>query len=214
MSRERRRHEPEPQAPRWQHRPELPRATALLSSAAFHAIQLQLISLYLASLSTSGAQAAPWRLRDVSLLLGHASRAPGPHFAATLTSHARPRQPSAAQRRPHNPHPSPPRFLPFAHARSPQRCTDALSPCTRTRLAAAPYHPLASVQTRRLRPAFVHLPTPPVPTSRSFAPGGFEIASLAAGGAIVALEAVLAGQVDNAYCLVRPPGVTPVRCIV
>ena len=39
-----------------------------------------------------------------------------------------------------------------------------------------------------------------------FAPGGYEIASLAAGGAIVATEAVLRGELRNAYALVRPPG--------
>lgn len=39
-----------------------------------------------------------------------------------------------------------------------------------------------------------------------FARGGFEIARLAAGGAIAATEAVLAGRVSNAYALVRPPG--------
>ena len=36
--------------------------------------------------------------------------------------------------------------------------------------------------------------------------GSFEIALLAAGGAITAVDAVLDGQVDNAYALVRPPG--------
>ncbi|PNW87295.1 hypothetical protein CHLRE_02g116950v5 [Chlamydomonas reinhardtii] len=40
----------------------------------------------------------------------------------------------------------------------------------------------------------------------TFAPGGYEIASLAAGGAIVATEAVLRGELRNAYALVRPPG--------
>ena len=39
-----------------------------------------------------------------------------------------------------------------------------------------------------------------------FGPGSFEIACLSAGGAIVAVDAVLAGRVDNAYALVRPPG--------
>lgn len=39
-----------------------------------------------------------------------------------------------------------------------------------------------------------------------FGAGGFEIASLAAGAAIVAIDAVLTGTVDNAYALVRPPG--------
>lgn len=39
-----------------------------------------------------------------------------------------------------------------------------------------------------------------------FGQGSFEIAQLAAGGAIVAIEAVLSGQVDNAYALTRPPG--------
>ncbi|GIL69528.1 hypothetical protein Vretimale_13627 [Volvox reticuliferus] len=40
----------------------------------------------------------------------------------------------------------------------------------------------------------------------TFAPGGYHIAALAAGGAIVATEAVLRGEVRNAYALVRPPG--------
>jgi acetoin utilization deacetylase AcuC-like enzyme len=39
-----------------------------------------------------------------------------------------------------------------------------------------------------------------------FGRGSFEIASLAAGGTITAVDAVLAGSVDNAYALVRPPG--------
>jgi acetoin utilization deacetylase AcuC-like enzyme len=38
------------------------------------------------------------------------------------------------------------------------------------------------------------------------APGGYEIAALAAGGAIVLAEAVASGQLRNAYGLVRPPG--------
>jgi acetoin utilization deacetylase AcuC-like enzyme len=39
-----------------------------------------------------------------------------------------------------------------------------------------------------------------------FGNGSFEIAQLAAGGTITALDAVLDGTVDNAYALVRPPG--------
>jgi acetoin utilization deacetylase AcuC-like enzyme len=39
-----------------------------------------------------------------------------------------------------------------------------------------------------------------------FGPGGFEIASLAVGGCIAAVDAVLDGAVENAYALVRPPG--------
>lgn len=39
-----------------------------------------------------------------------------------------------------------------------------------------------------------------------FGTGSFEIAALAAGGAIEAVAAVLQGRVDNAYVLVRPPG--------
>ncbi len=39
-----------------------------------------------------------------------------------------------------------------------------------------------------------------------FGPGSYEIALLAAGGAITAVDAVLEGSVDNAYALVRPPG--------
>ena len=39
-----------------------------------------------------------------------------------------------------------------------------------------------------------------------FGPGSYEIALLAAGGTITALDAMLDGTVDNAYALVRPPG--------
>ncbi|MCL4167706.1 UNVERIFIED_CONTAM: hypothetical protein GTU68_046386 [Idotea baltica] len=39
-----------------------------------------------------------------------------------------------------------------------------------------------------------------------FAAGGFEIATLSAGLSIAAVEAVLTGDVDNAYALSRPPG--------
>jgi acetoin utilization deacetylase AcuC-like enzyme len=37
-------------------------------------------------------------------------------------------------------------------------------------------------------------------------PGSYEIAALAVGGTIAALDAVLAGRVRNAYALTRPPG--------
>ncbi|MDH5451718.1 MAG: class II histone deacetylase [Paracoccaceae bacterium] len=39
-----------------------------------------------------------------------------------------------------------------------------------------------------------------------FGAGSFEIGKLAAGGAMVAVEAVLSGEVRNAYALIRPPG--------
>jgi acetoin utilization deacetylase AcuC-like enzyme len=39
-----------------------------------------------------------------------------------------------------------------------------------------------------------------------FGYGGYDIAALAAGGAIEALRAVVGGTVNNAYALVRPPG--------
>ena len=39
-----------------------------------------------------------------------------------------------------------------------------------------------------------------------FSKGGYEIALLSAGGTIRAVDAVLDGEVDNAYALVRPPG--------
>src|SRR4029077_11245759 len=39
-----------------------------------------------------------------------------------------------------------------------------------------------------------------------FGRGSYEIALLAAGGCIVAVDAVLDAKVDNAYALVRPPG--------
>ncbi|WP_102109418.1 class II histone deacetylase [Oceaniglobus roseus] len=39
-----------------------------------------------------------------------------------------------------------------------------------------------------------------------FGPGGFEMATLSAGLACTALDKVLAGELDNAYALSRPPG--------
>jgi acetoin utilization deacetylase AcuC-like enzyme len=39
-----------------------------------------------------------------------------------------------------------------------------------------------------------------------FGPGGFEIAALSAGGCLAAVDAVVGGDVANAYALVRPPG--------
>ena len=39
-----------------------------------------------------------------------------------------------------------------------------------------------------------------------FGLGSYEIALLAAGGCIAAVDAVLDGDVDNVYALVRPPG--------
>lgn len=39
-----------------------------------------------------------------------------------------------------------------------------------------------------------------------FSGGGFEIAALSAGGCLAAVEEVAAGQVENAYAMVRPPG--------
>jgi acetoin utilization deacetylase AcuC-like enzyme len=39
-----------------------------------------------------------------------------------------------------------------------------------------------------------------------FGPGSFEIAALAAGGVMRAVDAVMSGAVENAYALVRPPG--------
>ena len=36
--------------------------------------------------------------------------------------------------------------------------------------------------------------------------GSFEIAQLSAGGCLAALDSLATGKVDNAYCLVRPPG--------
>ena len=36
--------------------------------------------------------------------------------------------------------------------------------------------------------------------------GSYEIAMLSAGGVLAAVEAIVAGEVDNAYALVRPPG--------
>ncbi|VAW05277.1 Deacetylases, including yeast histone deacetylase and acetoin utilization protein [hydrothermal vent metagenome] len=39
-----------------------------------------------------------------------------------------------------------------------------------------------------------------------FGKGGFDIAKLAAGGVMAAIDAVLDSKIDNAYALVRPPG--------
>lgn len=44
-----------------------------------------------------------------------------------------------------------------------------------------------------------------------FARGGFEIAALAAGGAITLFDAVIEGKVENGYALIRPPGHHAVR---
>jgi len=42
--------------------------------------------------------------------------------------------------------------------------------------------------------------------SATIGPGSFDIARLSAGGCIAAVDAVVTGQVRNAYALVRPPG--------
>jgi acetoin utilization deacetylase AcuC-like enzyme len=42
--------------------------------------------------------------------------------------------------------------------------------------------------------------------SATIGPGSFDIARLSAGGCITAVDAVVGGQVRNAYALVRPPG--------
>jgi len=39
-----------------------------------------------------------------------------------------------------------------------------------------------------------------------FGKGSFEIATLSAGGVLIAVERIMSGIVDNSYCLVRPPG--------
>ena len=44
------------------------------------------------------------------------------------------------------------------------------------------------------------------PDNAPFGRGGYDIAMLAAGGAIVAADAVANGRADNAYALIRPPG--------
>ena len=44
-----------------------------------------------------------------------------------------------------------------------------------------------------------------------FARGGYEIAAMAAGGAIEMFDAVLSGRVKNGYALIRPPGHHAVR---
>ena len=40
----------------------------------------------------------------------------------------------------------------------------------------------------------------------TFGKGSYDIARLAVGGLLEAVDAVVGGEVDNAYCLVRPPG--------
>lgn len=40
----------------------------------------------------------------------------------------------------------------------------------------------------------------------TFSKGGYDIALLSTGGVLEAVSAVLKGEVDNAYALVRPPG--------
>jgi acetoin utilization deacetylase AcuC-like enzyme len=49
------------------------------------------------------------------------------------------------------------------------------------------------------------LPYIDVPDS-AICPESFEIARLAAGGVIAAVDAVMGGEIDNAFCAVRPPG--------
>ena len=44
-----------------------------------------------------------------------------------------------------------------------------------------------------------------VPDS-AICPGSFDVARLAVGGTLAAVDAVMAGQVDNALCALRPPG--------
>lgn len=39
-----------------------------------------------------------------------------------------------------------------------------------------------------------------------FGAGSYEIAALSAGGLLAAVEAIVTGTIENAYCLVRPPG--------
>jgi acetoin utilization deacetylase AcuC-like enzyme len=46
----------------------------------------------------------------------------------------------------------------------------------------------------------------PVGDSATIGPGSYDIARLSAGGCIAAVDAVVGGQVRNAYALVRPPG--------
>lgn len=46
----------------------------------------------------------------------------------------------------------------------------------------------------------------PIGDSATIGPGSFDIARLSAGGCIAAVDAVVHGQVRNAYALVRPPG--------
>jgi acetoin utilization deacetylase AcuC-like enzyme len=40
----------------------------------------------------------------------------------------------------------------------------------------------------------------------TFAKGGYDIAALSAGGVLAAMDAIIDGEIKNAYCLVRPPG--------
>ena len=56
---------------------------------------------------------------------------------------------------------------------------------------------LVCIKPRPACEAELYMPIPP---------GGFEIALLAAGGALTAVEAVMDGNVDNAYALLRPAG--------
>lgn len=46
----------------------------------------------------------------------------------------------------------------------------------------------------------------PVGIEVSISPGGYDIAALAAGGGLVAIDAVMTGKCKNAYTLLRPPG--------
>eukprot|EP01035_Chromulina_nebulosa_P019008 gene19008-24827_t len=39
-----------------------------------------------------------------------------------------------------------------------------------------------------------------------FSQGGYDLATLSAGGLLAAVDATISGKIENAYCLVRPPG--------
>ncbi len=66
--------------------------------------------------------------------------------------------------------------------------------------------PLSHARLRRVDPRDECVDGRQAGEATPFGPGSFEMALLAAGGAITAPDAVLDGRVRNAYALVRPPG--------
>jgi len=107
----------------------------------------------------------------------------------------------------------------YGHPESPERLRAIMSRLARShvlartvRIEPAPVadewvtqvHAPAYVEELKARsPASGRVPLDP---DTSISPGSLRAAYLAAGGALAATDAIVAGHVDNAFCAVRPPG--------